>query len=1150
MKILKLLLIGLFVLIGARMNDQNLNGQELLNADFSAVKGDLPEHWSLMDHDTGCEKTADGIRLTVLKEDGPFDGSFGQTINLKENGIHLKLSANIQTEVAQMAYLQIKLYKKHKEIRRISSPGAAAGASDLKIVFTTDEADALQVIFRLSRRGHVGKSAIFSNIQLTKIKPGSIACWAVKEGKAELEYGERSFRADLRRADGSQFVVSQTIPADSDLIRGGSSAKNNQKELEFSVRTCCDYIGFVHLEADLYKEGKMIGKAEDLSVERVNNMTKSSNKKAAENRSISLNGDSAESGTRPLRSAQNRWPVDRLRLKFDPKNADRLELRICFDGAEFRNGERAVCTDFYIGPYRNGLPEFEQKKTRLEIVPGYRVCSLYLHECRTEKESDFQSVLQYRKEGESQWRTALSPVYLPNQRCARGSLLNLDENTSYQLRFDFTDGGQKKSVRKSFRTLNVHVPVVRTIELTPDNFRKINEMIPQEYFYQENWESELDPVNKVSEQKPKGYLRFVSKPGTVLDGGDDFPAAIHLQNVQNIILEGLTVRGGKVDAIRLNQARNIQIINCDIAGFGMIGERRVDLDGKYYLKENARRALNNNAGIHVIECDSVLIERNYIHDPRGTANSWFYSHPAGPNAVFIGGTTGAALRFNDFIGSDRKRWNDTVECESGNGSNRGSVYRDGEVCGNYFGFGNDDGMELDGGQINCRFFLNRTEGHLCGVSTAPCRKGPSYLYQNIFCNQGDEYGLVGAGIKNVYGNLGLGRMFFFNNTTVGYGTGFSGCGGEREEYEPLKGKNFLKAVARNNISVTGSCVSSSLYTILKCDFDYDLFYHARKESKKEFIALKEAGLEEHGIHASPDFLDANSGRYELKKGSPGYESGVSAAGLFNDEKINFGAFQKNGPVSIPMRPIPFYTDSMTVRLDASGDQADSKKVTVLIDGGDFSDDFSVLCPESAPFFKVTPNTGRLFSGKPVVLTVSSVPEKIDQARRNSSAFIIRTSKGYSRPVSVLVDSRENKNLIEKMRIGAVYAASIQENSLPKKNSLTKAEKKQKEHGAKTASVVFDVPKEGEYWLFVKASGKVRSLVLDNGEAIKRMPIGSHLTENAWYNIGSIVYSGDVNHPFKLTAGRHVFQLSTGTGERCSVKAAALCEDPDAFRLCP
>lgn len=45
------------------------------------------------------------------------------------------------------------------------------------------------------------------------------------------------------------------------------------------------------------------------------------------------------------------------------------------------------------------------------------------------------------------------------------------------------------------------------------------------------------------------------------------------------------------------------------------------------------------------------------------------------------------------------------------------------------------------------YFDNRMEQTYCGISTAPNRKGPSYIFNNVIWNQGNSMGFVGNAIK-------------------------------------------------------------------------------------------------------------------------------------------------------------------------------------------------------------------------------------------------------------------------------------------------------------------------------------------------------------------------------------------------------------------
>ena len=764
-------------------------------------------------------------------------------------------------------------------------------------------------------------------------------------------------------------------------------------------------------------------------------------------------------------------------------------------------------------------PEFE-------VVPGYRVCSINVNVGVPDDESQFQSKVRFRvkptKTNQNPlWQEGFPLVCVPGQRCARGTFVHLQENAEYQYEVEIKSPQGVRQFKGEFKTKSVDVPVAKTVILGKQN-------------------ETLGPQTITQSGTQDGYIRYVMAPGAVIDGGNEKESAVYLSNVEFVILEGLTIRGGRRHGIQLDNCRSVQIINCDISNYGRIGTQRVDLDGKYY--EPNGKAINYDAGIYVTNSSSLLIERNWVHDPRGTANSWFYSHPAGPNALCIGYSTDVAVRYNDFIGSDAHRWNDVSE-GLGNGKDNGAIWQDAEVCGNFFGFGNDDGMELDGGQVNARFFYNRTEGCLCGVSTAPCKLGPAWYYNNIFCNAGDEFDLVGAGIKNVFGNLGLGRLHFINNTVVGYG-GVSSPGGSQSEYDALANRkpSLFKAFSRNNLYVGGSVTTRQFFAPLQSDFDYDLVtgYNAAKHIQE---VQSKFNQEQHGIARDTHdrlFLNESSGRYQLMTNSPAFGKGKVVPNFAARSSVSIGAIDKTSVESIPFRPVPFDTSVQTVELSAKNDASTDKAgVKILVRGTGYSDSFQIVQPDAADFFTVTPQSGTLKSGQTTTLTVRVNPAVVKQARRYTSAFAIRTPSGFSRVVSVTVDSRENTRLLAQARKDAIYASKIR--ALPSGGT----------------ALEFDVPADGEYWLFAKTGYQTpawRYMSVNENENKNVIAHGSKRTDQPWHNVASPVFGGDgagPNRPIPLSKGKNTIILyGRQPSDRVLILKAALAVDPDAFRLAP
>ena len=809
------------------------------------------------------------------------------------------------------------------------------------------------------------------------------------------------------------------------------------------------------------------------------------------------------------KSSKRNWRrKESLQVDFTPGEADRIQLLIRTPTSKDYFGATAKITAMTLKKF---APPQPAELPRFEIVPGYQVASLYLNHLLAEKPEEFSSSVQYRVQGSEQWLDALPMVYIWKEQRTAASILKLQENTAYDVRISFTDKGQEGKVAGRFHTLTPAVPIAKTIELGPDNFH--------------------GSLDISAEGAPDGYIRYVAKPGFVLQGDMASGNAITITGARYVILEGLTILGAKVNGISILGSEWIQIRNCDIAGFARVGVQRPDINGTYY--ENDRR-LNNDAGIRIMGSNNVLLEGNYIHDPRGTANSWFHSHPAGPNAVYVGECTAVAIRYNDFVGCDAHRWNDVIE-GAGNGSRSGSIYQDAEVCGNYLAFGNDDGIELDGGQSNARFFYNKSEGLLCGVSTAPCLIGPSYLYQNLICDLGDVYGLNGSSVKNNYSDPGKGTIIFFNNTIAGPGGGFSSYSGGSEANDMLNGP--LKGYARNNvIASTGGPMSSALFTHFRSDFDYSLIGRPGDNETAAKRLREQYGQEMNSVAAPAQFVAEDRADYRLQENSPGWQAGYALPNVMPQATPNMGAYQPGGIDALPYRPLSLQTDTQRLQFTWTPEGIAPQRVELSLREPGEAVSFTIRKNDSLDFLQVEPTAGVVTYGQPLTLNVRIDAAKIPFAKQNSGSFLVRTANGLSRPVSVYVDATAHRALAERDRAQGVIRADV----------------KAQDDGSYVLR--FNVPQDGSYYLFAHFTARPSSSIKEsyNGQSERAQLYCSRGSRPLWALVGRNSYSGQANRPRKLAAGVHEFVIGAWSrnGTLPSISAAALAEDHNAFALSP
>ena len=348
--------------------------------------------------------------------------------------------------------------------------------------------------------------------------------------------------------------------------------------------------------------------------------------------------------------------------------------------------------------------------------------------------------LEYR-ETDGEWQQAPAPVFFGDALNYRGSILNLREDTEYEARLR---AGEKVLAEGRFRTWSSAVPIAKTVVLDPNAVKY--------------------PIVITDQGSPDGWIRYTTPKGVVLGGKDVTNSIIRIQGAKYIVLDDLVVEGGggrigdleMETPVYIAESKGVRIRNCEFYGFGHVGHyvytdagrgRPYPIDVPQDSKDPGLTA-NWDAAIMVFpHTEELTIERCYIHDARMRSNSWYHSHPSGTEGIFLYRTGGSiVLRWNDIVGSDHNRWNDAIEgCE--NFGPAGGFNRDSDIYGNFCIFGNDDCIEIDGGQQNVRVFRNRFESSACCISCQGCMVSPSYVFDNLLFPTCDEIGWSGHPIK-------------------------------------------------------------------------------------------------------------------------------------------------------------------------------------------------------------------------------------------------------------------------------------------------------------------------------------------------------------------------------------------------------------------
>ncbi|QYM78567.1 right-handed parallel beta-helix repeat-containing protein [Horticoccus luteus] len=773
------------------------------------------------------------------------------------------------------------------------------------------------------------------------------------------------------------------------------------------------------------------------------------------------------------------------------------------------------------------IPVFQLKPGQLETAPSFEACSYYF---RPTDVAGRGYAVEFRRTGDTAWQRAFEPVCDQPVGIWKGSLFNLTEDTDWQVRV-LSSSGAEIIGPQGFHTWSSHPPIARIIDL-----------------------SQLAPGPKgwvISDQgQPDGWIKYTAPAGWKLecayDAKDLSGAAITFSGASHVILENITVVGGARYGILVENSESVRILNCEVTGWGRVGVQQftnTGARGKY--ADAAGELINLDGGITITRSARTVVERCYVHDPRHRANSWMYSHPAGPSAVFVNfARGGTVLRWNDFVGSDEHRWNDVVESAS-NSAPDGGFFRDSDISGNFLAFGNDDGIELEGGGMNVRFYRNKIEGTTCGISTGPCFVGPQFVYGNLVANPGDEAGLALMFFKNSHRAEQGGKRHFVNNTL--YGLNCSAYG----SYGRPTGSGRL-GYMRNNVFV-GNAARLPGDWARREDFDGDLFWlEGSVEASRSFLnGLLKVGQEMQGAAGDPHFVAPEEGDFHLGADSPARQRALAVANL-TVAGAHLGALADDA-TEVPFRPLALTATPR--QLDFSAPEKNARmQVTLRVPAGaKEAVPFVIRKNRVATWFDVSPATGTVAPGETVTLTVTVDPAALRGRPRFKGAFLVRTPSGLSRPVSVYAAVDFHEDLRPASAPDTVYldAVTLADGKRRLSDAGAPVGGKYLALNAGDASVAarFVLPRGGRYALLARAGigrevMKKRNFALTLDGAMK--PANVPLNTDYEWNTGAtnvrVVFLHDLG---ELAPGDHELRLQL-TGGEIGLHELIITDNPAAF----
>jgi hypothetical protein len=638
----------------------------------------------------------------------------------------------------------------------------------------------------------------------------------------------------------------------------------------------------------------------------------------------------------------------------------------------------------------------------LVVKPTFESCSLYLSYSVGGNET-VECKVFYKSKTDNDWLPAYEPIYDDTRKEFRGSLVRLQENTAYKVKAElYFNGVMMKDFVEDFKTWDSCPPITKTLNISTFKNKNNNSYT----------------INKISGTSD-GYIKIVGDVKVdALSTTQDY--AIMVSDSKYVILEGITVIGGNKHGIFVaGTSSDVRIINCDISKWGRMSSMQ-NINGVYVDPVDNKTKINNDAGIKIDKSQNIVVERCYIHDSKAKTNPWegviqegqykgksfSNTHPEGANGIHVNQTLGGiVLRYNDIIGSQTHRYNDPVEA-SQNGNVNGGFNKDADIYGNVMAFGQDDGIELDGGQCNIRLFNNRFEQTFCGVSTAPNMKGPSYIFNNIIWNLGDSESSEGVAVKNGGGDThSIGRQFFFNNTMFVTKNGMSGVG-----YGSSKNRAMFHATTRNNIFISrrkpvvsflkggdGLSISDREETNTN-DFDYDVIGNTKTEGYKGKVYAV-LGSEAHGVYGLPEFENWEKGLFTLKLSDKiALDNGIVIPNFtqkYHGKAPDMGALELYSYSLFPIRPLDIVADRYYIKLKSGK----MERITLFVGKMESESRFTIHKSEDMSWLTVSADTDVIKPDTKIELSLSAVKTTGKQI----GMMIVRLTNGLSVPITVFVE---------------------------------------------------------------------------------------------------------------------------------------------------
>jgi hypothetical protein len=353
----------------------------------------------------------------------------------------------------------------------------------------------------------------------------------------------------------------------------------------------------------------------------------------------------------------------------------------------------------------------------LIAVPTFEVLGLYLP--RTAAMGGITTVsVRYRRAGTTEWRDAIPLWFDARDDEFRGSVLNLDAGSAYEIEIEDPSGMVIET--GTFFTWSENFPIDEANVTTIDGMQ-------------------TEPIEINESGTPEAYRLVTAGPS---GGGFDMgfepasdPEPCITVSASYVIIRGLTLRNCQASAVEImGGSHDVIVEGNDMSGFGAGDGGAIEGDtAEIHVADNETSAVSCT-GYSLSEGEKphrIVVQGNRIHDPRYGSNPWSYGHPLGTNAIgFYECGGNHVIRYNDVLGSHGHYFMDGIG-GSDNFTNTGFPNADSDIYGNWISHAYDDGIEAEGGNTQVRIWGNYITNTFIAIANGTVSRGPIYVIRNI-----------------------------------------------------------------------------------------------------------------------------------------------------------------------------------------------------------------------------------------------------------------------------------------------------------------------------------------------------------------------------------------------------------------------------------